>query len=73
MENHSLPSISLNPRLGIRVMALWLGGREEVSLVSLVTQGKGVGIRGLLEEAPLKPTLLIHVATSARGAVSDIQ
>ena len=34
MENHALPSLSLSPRLGIRGMALWLVGREEVSLVS---------------------------------------
>ena len=29
MENHALPSLSLSPRLGIRGMALRLGGREE--------------------------------------------
>ena len=40
MENHALPSLSLSPRLGIRGMALWLVGREEVSLVSSVTQGE---------------------------------
>ena len=37
MENHALPSLSLSPRLGIRGMALWLGGREEVRSV---TQGE---------------------------------
>ena len=37
-ENHALPNLSLSPQLGIRGMALWLGGREEVSLVSSVTQ-----------------------------------
>ena len=40
MENHALLSLSLSPRLGIRGMALWLVGREEVSLVSSVTQGE---------------------------------
>ena len=30
MENHALPSLSLSPWLGIRGMALWLVGREEV-------------------------------------------
>ena len=29
-EDHALPSLSLSPGLG---MVLWLGGREEVSLV----------------------------------------
>ena len=29
MENHALPSLSLSPRLGIRRMALWLGGAEK--------------------------------------------
>ena len=38
-ENHALPSLSLSPRLGIPGMALWLGGREEVRLVSSVTPG----------------------------------
>ena len=33
-------SLSSAPRLGIRGMALWLGSREEVSLVSSVTQGE---------------------------------
>ena len=33
------PCLSLSPQLGIRGMALCLGGREEVSLVSSVTQG----------------------------------
>ena len=42
MENHALPSLSLSPWLGIRRMALWLGSREEVSLVSSVTQGDRV-------------------------------
>ena len=37
---YALLSLSLSPRLGIRGMALWLGGREEVSLVSSVTQGE---------------------------------
>ena len=36
-ENHALHCLSLGPWLGIREMALWLGGREEVSLVSSVT------------------------------------
>ena len=33
-------NLSLSPWLGIRGMALWLVGREEVSLVSSVTQGE---------------------------------
>ena len=37
MENHALPSLSLSPQLGIRGMALWLVGREEVGLISSVT------------------------------------
>ena len=45
MENHALPNLSLNPWLGIQGRALWSGGGggadiEEVSLVSLVTQGE---------------------------------
>ena len=40
MEKHALPTLSLSPRLGIRGMALCLLGREEVSLVSSVTQGE---------------------------------
>jgi len=35
MENHALPNLILSPRLGIRRMALWLGGREEVNMVFL--------------------------------------
>ena len=41
--NHALSSLSLSPQLGIRGMALWLEGREEVSLVSSVTQGELTG------------------------------
>ena len=40
VENHALPSLSPSPQLGIRGMALWLVGREEVSLVSSVAQGE---------------------------------
>ena len=40
MKNHALPSLGLRPRLGIRGMALCLGGSEEVSVVSSVTQGE---------------------------------
>ena len=39
-ENHTLLSLILSPRLRIRGMVLWLVGREEVSLISSVTQGE---------------------------------
>ena len=42
MKNRALPNCSLSPQLGIRGMALWMGGREEVSLVSFVTHESDV-------------------------------
>ena len=40
MENHALPSLCLSPRLGDPRDDTVVGGREEVSLVSSVTQGE---------------------------------